>query len=611
MSWLYYLLEANLYLILFYALYYFVLRRETWYQYNRAYLLVSSALAFIIPVLQLGFLKPIPAAELPAQLTTAYSYVTVAKAAAIVQPAWTRDDILLALYLVIVCCLLISLAIKITGLVLLSRKGPARDFGKWKIIITNMERGAYSFFSYMFVSQDMAATDTVITHELVHIRQKHSWDIVYLEIFRIINWFNPIAYLLQRSMKELHEFIADEAITGSKEQINTYTDFLVANAYGTYEHKLTNNLFNQSLLKKRIMMLHQKRSGNTARLKYLLVLPLLGGLLCASTLAFAKDYGWVDIAPGKALPAGINATDKPASARGPKNKADNDIPMLGSGSIGFIIDPGNYSFKTLTRMSLKFHKKGYTMSFDDYKDNANNPMLKLSLRKNDSKPNSGTSATYRVDELKKMGYAIFVGADPAKNTMHVVSRKFVFVKGDTSQLIRKKTDSIINGRVDSAIKGEIKSQIDQQKRLLPPVVEPVMITDGDTTRQAFYMQVARYTRYPAAARDNKVMGRVFAVFSVDGNNNIVNVGVLRSPDKIMSQEVARVLKISGGKFKGQTGVTYTIPVLFTIYDNQTGKYLDAPVTPYKLDAVIPRDQSVKTNRNIYLDEVVVTTYIKQ
>lgn len=604
MSWMYYLLEANLYLIIFYALYYLVLRRETWHQYNRAYLLGSSALAFIIPIVQLGFLKPIPSAELAPQLLTAYSYVAAVKAAPVSQPAWNRDDILLAAYLVIVCCLLTGLAVKITKLLLLSRKGPARDFGKWKMVKTDMERGAFSFFNYLFLSADMAASDTVITHELVHIRQNHSWDIIYLELFRIVNWFNPVAYLLQHSIKELHEFIADEAITGSKEQIDTYTDFLVANAYGTYEHQLTNNLFNQSLLKKRIMMLHQKRSGNTARLKYLLALPLVSGLLCASTLAFAKDYGWVDIAPGHLSPEKVllstthpttkikrlkvtqgtisSVTDKisvreskgvtstftvktltegdkvrllknynikvevvevvsqfpalptavsfpltiRADQRGNKSSIEDIIPVLGKGATGFIIDPNTYSFKTLAWMSSKFDKKGYKMDFDEYKDDENKPMLMISLRKTDSKPNSGASATFRLDDLKKNGYAIFVGADPNKNLIHVQSSKFHFLKNDTSQITRKGIDSTIRGKINSTInkqidsivgknntrvKGEIKSRIDQQiqktsSKLLPP-------SGYFSGSRTLYTYLAKHMRYPAKYFEQKIVGNVIVEFT--------------------------------------------------------------------------------------------------
>jgi len=132
---------------------------------------------------------------------------------------------------------------------------------------------------------------------MAHIRQRHSWDIVYLELLKIVNWFNPVVYLLQNSMKEVHEFIADADTANHDLNTQNYTDFLISNAYGINENTLTNTFFNKSLLKKRIMMLHKKRSGNAARLKYLLVLPLTGALLCASTLAFTKDYKLINLAP--------------------------------------------------------------------------------------------------------------------------------------------------------------------------------------------------------------------------------------------------------------------------------------------------------------------------
>jgi BlaR1 peptidase M56 len=512
MSWLYYLLEANLYLILFFAFYYLVLRRETFYQYNRAYLLVTSALAFIIPFVQLGMLKPAPIVPSGQLRITQIYYDTVSVSSSVVtDTSWTKEDYYLAAYLLIACCLLINLGIKIYKLIRLSQLNSHKTTDKWKIIETEKNKGAFSFFSYLFVSPEMALSETVIAHELVHIRQKHSWDIIYFELIKVVSWFNPIVYLLQHSIKELHEFIADSEIAGDGNNINQYTDFLLGNAYGIPESQLTNNLFNKSLLKKRIMMLHQKRSGTSARLKYLLVLPLSAGLLCASTLAFAKNYGWIDIAPKhassektlkpdvnsvnkvkrlKVTQGGISAITDKISVRESKNKigfytavtltaadearllknfnikveiievdspakpeemkfpievhqdkldtknSDGDIiPVLSKGATGVIIDPTTYSSKTLTDMSLRFRKSGYKMKFDDYKDDADKPMLKISLRKSDSKPNTGASATFRVDELKKNGYVIFVGADASKNLMYVRSHKFILLKHDTSTTI--------------------------------------------------------------------------------------------------------------------------------------------------------------------------------
>ncbi|MBS1531271.1 MAG: hypothetical protein JSU01_13275 [Bacteroidetes bacterium] len=459
MNWLYYLLEANLYLIAFYALYYLVMRRETWHQYNRAYLLGSSILAFVIPIIQLGFLKPVPVTGLPAQLVTHYSYVAPATVTPGPQVAWTRDDTFLSIYLIIVLSLSIGLAVRVTSLILLSRKGTVRDFGKWKIISTGMERGAFSFFNYLFVSADMASSDAVIAHELVHIRQKHSWDVIYLEVFRIINWFNPVAYLLQRSVKELHEFIADEAITGSKEQINTYTDFLVANAYGAYEHQLTNNLFNQSLLKKRIMMLHQKRSGNAARLKYLLTLPLLGGALCASTLAFAKDYGWIDIAPGHiaTYPAKPVINNIPGT---PVVSTENEL-------FHFNIDPSRYTYKTLSAIALKIHNKGYTMNHDEYKS-GDETMLKISIRKTGAIPNVGASATFRINELIKTGYIVSVGVDAKHQMPFVHSVKIAF----------QKPGGAANSLPVNSKTGKLKTLLYQSSQVPGKTTTPLIIVNG-------------------------------------------------------------------------------------------------------------------------------------
>ncbi len=301
MNWLYYLLQGNkpIYLILFFAFYYFALRRKAWYQYNRAYLLATSALwRLLFPLCSWVCLNQpqfVPAGQL--RITQIY-YETVSVASPVVtDTSWTKEDYYLAAYLLIACCLLINLVMKIYKLIRLSRFNVYVKADKWKIIETDQGKGAFSFFSYLFVSPEMALSETVIAHELVHIRQKHSWDIIYFELIKVVSWFNPIAYLLQYSIKELHEFIADSEIAADGNNINQYTDFLLGNAYGIHESQLTNNLFSKSLLKKRITMLHQKRSGNSARLKYLLVLPLSAGLLCTSTLAFAKSYGWIDIAP--------------------------------------------------------------------------------------------------------------------------------------------------------------------------------------------------------------------------------------------------------------------------------------------------------------------------
>jgi hypothetical protein len=297
MNWIHYLLESNLYLAAFYALYYLIFRGETHYQLNRIYLLVSTALAFIIPVIQIGLLNP-PAKQLQNVVITIINLPTTSTVKAVVaDTSWPVVNYFILAYGAIVFLLLFNLFVKIYKLIRLSHTNKNTEQEGFKLVELTVENNAFSFFNYLFISQGLTHSSTIIRHELVHIRQKHSWDIIYLELLKIINWFNPVVYLVQYSMKELHEFIADNQTVNTDQNTAVYTDFLVNNAYGINENILTNTFFNKSLLKKRIMMLHQKKSGNAARLKYLLVLPLAGGLLCVSTLAFAKSYGWIDIVP--------------------------------------------------------------------------------------------------------------------------------------------------------------------------------------------------------------------------------------------------------------------------------------------------------------------------
>jgi TonB family protein len=298
MNWINYLLEANLYLVLFYAVYYMLLRRDTHYQLNRVYLLATSLLSFVIPFTQLGFLKhPV---NLPEPVVAPINYEayipTAQNAAPVIATPAVHINYYLLVYIGIAAVMAIGLAIRIYQLAKMARKGKHTAGNDFKLIELDEEAHAFSFFGYLFISKKLSASLTIIQHELVHIRQKHSLDILYVEVLKIVCWFNPVVYLMQNSIKELHEFIADN-YTATNQDVNAYTDFLISNAYGLSEASLHNNFFNKNLLKNRIMMLHQKRSGNLARLKYLVALPLLAGMLCTSTLAFTKDYSLIDLAP--------------------------------------------------------------------------------------------------------------------------------------------------------------------------------------------------------------------------------------------------------------------------------------------------------------------------
>jgi TonB family protein len=330
MNWLYYLAEANIYLGIFYLAYCLFLNRDTHYQLSRAYLLTSCIIAFILPVLQIGVLRPVKITP----VTTA-KYVTVSPPVNIITQAevpvintitntpvvntpvanttaapvsghhLALQDVLWYTYITGAAIFVIVLLVKLFALFRMTGKKEVVRDGKYRVIYLSETNIAFSFFNYLFIGEDTPEANTIITHEMVHIRQKHSADIVFLELLKVINWFNPLIYILQNSLKTVHEYIADEQTAAQETDVLTYASFLVKNAYGVGSSSITHSFFNYNLLKKRIIMLNQQRSGNLARLKYLVAIPICAALLCSSTLVFSKSYGWVDL-----VPAHLKATGK-------------------------------------------------------------------------------------------------------------------------------------------------------------------------------------------------------------------------------------------------------------------------------------------------------------
>ncbi|WP_165456523.1 M56 family metallopeptidase [Pedobacter kyonggii] len=158
---------------------------------------------------------------------------------------------------------------------------------------------AFSFFNLLFIDPEMNQKATVLKHEMVHIKQRHSLDILLFEMIQISSWFNPIIYLIKNDIRLVHEYLADEATTKKDITKYDYALFLIQNSYGNQEATISNHFFNSSLLKNRISMLNQKKSAKWARLKLLFIIPLIGSMLFLSTTAFTKDYNTIQLGQKK------------------------------------------------------------------------------------------------------------------------------------------------------------------------------------------------------------------------------------------------------------------------------------------------------------------------
>ena len=296
MTWLHYLLEANLYLAVAYGCYWLLFRKQTFYTANRFYLLASTVLCFVIPLVQVSTLAPVQPIVQTVQTTAT---VVGATQTVVTHPANTLllmpNKALQTIYWLVVASMCAWLVTKLYSLLKLVVTNKRLSRNNLTLVYLNDEHTPFSFFGYLFVDPSGKLDEAMLRHEMVHIRQKHSWDIMFTEVIKIVNWFNPVVYLLQNSLKALHEFEADRLAAGNHQAPDAYVDFLITQAYHSNGVPFAHQFSNKQLLKLRIMKLYQKRSGKLARLSYLMAVPLCAGLLCASSLAFSKDYGWIKI----------------------------------------------------------------------------------------------------------------------------------------------------------------------------------------------------------------------------------------------------------------------------------------------------------------------------
>ncbi|MEZ5043724.1 MAG: M56 family metallopeptidase [Saprospiraceae bacterium] len=297
-----YLFEASIGLLSFYLLYYVALRQETFFQFNRIYLLLMPLIAMAIPFFNISLQAKVS----PAEVEILYPVVHQVKQ--LEEQVWGQiiasentvislqiGDVLYWIYWLGVGLMLMRLANGISQLMWRISCARSEEREGITYLQTEEQCPASSFFSYVFWNKDSKDEKykLILEHELVHVRQWHSLDVLLMECWVILKWFNPIIYLYRKHLRLIHEFIADQYVVERKGERIAYAQLMVQ--AGTKKEKLTlTNNFN-SLTKMRLVMLAKHQSNHWKRWKYLLVLPTIGGLMMLFSFNMAVEL------PGEVL----------------------------------------------------------------------------------------------------------------------------------------------------------------------------------------------------------------------------------------------------------------------------------------------------------------------
>ncbi len=290
-----YLFKVSVSLTAVFLFYHLVLQRLTFYNWNRWYLVVYSFMCFLVP-----FIDITPVLERNAWSDTGLvQWVPVIDQSA-TGPAVTDAssvpgfwDITAYVLLAGMTFMLLRLMVQFISFYRLTKRAVLLSDEKLRIYQVNDAIAPFSFGRSVFINSALHSESElkeIIRHEFVHIRQKHSVDIIWSEILCLVSWFNPFAWLLKKAIRQNLEFIADNKVLENGISRKEY-QYLLLKVTGNHQYSIATP-FSFSSLKKRIAMMNKLRSAKVNLLRFLFILPLLAVIL----VSFRKQIG--DSLPG-------------------------------------------------------------------------------------------------------------------------------------------------------------------------------------------------------------------------------------------------------------------------------------------------------------------------
>ena len=315
-----YLLKSGILLLIFYAVYKLVLENEKMLRFNRAYLLGSLVFSLIIPLQIVSFgsgfssrIGLIPLDELVIQKSTE-NFASI-----------SLNDFLTVLiavsYAVVLLLLIIRFALNLLSFYKRIKRNEVQFVAGDKVVLIEDAILPHSFWNTIFINKNEFEKGKIpselIAHEKAHLDQKHTLDILFIELLQIVFWFNPILFFYKKAIKLNHEFLADESVNKQFGAVRNYQNLLLDFASNKNTISLASNI-NYLITKKRLLMMTKKKSPIKVILKvstvstvYVLLLFIFSTKTMAQTGSNKADvkekdlYMIADIEKTPEFPGGI------------------------------------------------------------------------------------------------------------------------------------------------------------------------------------------------------------------------------------------------------------------------------------------------------------------
>ena len=549
-----YILKSSVCLALFYLFYRLLLSNETFHRFNRMALLGLLALSCLIPLMEVTVKEPsdvsLPFLSLEEMLMMASveSVTMVEEAEPVVFP-WR--ELLLMGYLAGILFFFLRHVWSLGRMLRLIGRCQKEMLGQGIVLFTHREKVApFSWMKAIVISEaDLEESgEAILKHESAHIRNGHSWDLLLAEVCIFFQWFNPAAWLLKQELQNIHEFEADEWVISQGIDAKKYQLLLIKKAVGARLYSIANS-FNHSSLKKRITMMIKKKSNPWARMKYLYVLPLAA----IAVAAFAR-------------PEVSNQLSEISSVK------VNDLTSI------MKVDEGK---SAEISSDEKFKLSGQVMEV-----NTKKPVVGASVLVRGTTYGTLTDANGKFELQVKKGDVLmvsYVGLQTQSLPVVTESKLVVWMKDDVQSMeemvvVGMASDGVGAPSVTHPDKkvvavAEVPNVKEEQQAIFTVVEEMPQFPGGMGEAMRF---LAQNIKYPKAAQQAKIEGRVIVQFVVGKDGSVSDIQIMRSVSPDLDAEAIRVVgmmpKWIPGKQRGKAvTVKYTMPIMFRLQGSEPKK----------------------------------------
>ena len=535
-----YILKSSVCLAIFYLFYRLLLARETFHRFNRFSLLGILLLSCLLPLVEVSVKQETEVHQTMLtleQLLMMADAVNATEAGARAETATvTWIQVALLVYLAGIVFFAFRNVYSLVRLLMLLKSGKKEDIGSYlpgrkervTLIVHNCDIAPFSWMGYIVISRkDLEENGReILIHELAHIHNRHSWDLLVADVCIFFQWFNPASWLLKQELQNIHEFEADETVIKEGVDAKQYQLLLIKKAVGTRLYSMANS-FNHSSLKKRITMMLKKKSNPWARLKYLYVLPLA----VIAVAAFARPEISSELDEISAVKVNdLTAIMKTEEVKSPEKHPAKEIKVQGQ-----VLEKSTNAPVVGASVIIKGTTSGTITDLDG------NFVISMPV-----------GATLSVSYINMKTKELTI----TEKLIGKIKSLKVYLEGE----ITTKTQEVV---VVGYGGGEEASDEVPVFR----VVEEMPEFPGGMGECLKFL--GKNIKYPVEAQKAGVQGKVIVQFVVEKDGNIANPKVVRSIDPDLDGEAIRVISImpkwKPGMQKGQpVRVKYTVPVTFRL-----------------------------------------------